>query len=281
MGQRAGIGEYLVGVEGLALLRLAFAEAADERADRLTELRGLLDGLDTDEALGTPAAGTEHGLDDGYRVWSESYDGPLRLFPIEAPPVHRRVDELPIGVTLDAACGSGRHSEYLAAAGQSVIGVDRSQEMLSLAARKVPAGRFLRGDLTALPLDGDTVDAALCALALVHLPDLDAVFGEFARTIRPGGRLIVSDVHPMLVALGWQAQFVSGDDARGFIRLHRHLVSDYVAAGARHGFVLRTCEEPGLTPEAARTPGGGRVPEACEGAFADLPAVVVFEFERA
>lgn len=275
------IGEFVAGVQGLALLRLAVTEQGTARSERLAELRELVGRLGGDASLDIPAAGREHDLDDGYRVWSHTYDQPLRLFPIEAPPVHRRIDELSTGVVLDAACGSGRHSQYLADIGHEVIGVDRSEAMLDLARTKVPAAGFLHGELAAIPLLAASMDAVVCALALVHVVDLDAVFAEFARVVRVGGRLIVSDVHPMLVALGWQAQFPDVNDGRGFIRLRHHLISDYVAAAARHGFALHSCEEPPLTADAARTPAGGLAPEACEQAFAGLPAAVVFDFRRA
>ncbi len=57
--------------------------------------------------------------------------------------------------------------------------------MLALAAEKVPGGRFLPGDLTALPLDDESVDAAVCALALVHVADARQAIGELARVVRP------------------------------------------------------------------------------------------------
>src|SRR5690606_42106714 len=67
----------------------------------------------------------------------------------------------------------------------------------------------------ALPILLDaSVDAAVCGLALVHLPDLRPAFAELARVVRPGGRIVVSGVHPFLVALGWQAQFTAADGGR-------------------------------------------------------------------
>lgn len=67
---------------------------------------------------------------------------------------------------------------------------------------------------------------------------------------------------------------------RGFIRLNHHLVSSYVSAAMRNGFVLTGCEEPLLSAPAARTPTAGRIADAAEQAFAGLPAVVVLDFER-
>ncbi|MDP9307091.1 MAG: class I SAM-dependent methyltransferase [Actinomycetota bacterium] len=100
---------------------------------------------------------------------------------------------MPIGVALDAACGTGRHSTYLAALGHEVIGVDSSAAMLRRAHEKVPEGEFHEADLHDLPLPDDHVDLVLCALALMHVPDLEPVLTEFVRVLRPGGSLVISD----------------------------------------------------------------------------------------
>ena len=181
---------------------------------------------------------------------------------------------------LDAACGTGRYSVYLAARGHRVIGIDRSSEMLVKARLKRSQAEFLIGDLTALPLESDSVDAAVCALALVHLPDLGRAVAELARVVRPGGRIIVSDVHPFLIHLGWQAQFrtVSGDAA--FMRLHAHLPSDYCEAYTAAGLRIHAFYEPLLTPAAAATPAADRLPEANRSAFVGLPGVIVWDLEK-
>jgi ubiquinone/menaquinone biosynthesis C-methylase UbiE len=108
--------------------------------------------------------------------------------------------------------------------------VDLSEDMLALARNKLPNVDFRYGDLTALPVADDSVDAVVCALALVHLEDLSSAMREFARVLRAGGRLVISDVHGALVLLGWQAQFRAADAQRGFVRLNQHLPSDYVKA---------------------------------------------------
>ena len=142
----------------------------------MAEIRSLLGRYVADLAapLGTP----EYDLAAGYRLWSATYDAPLRLFPVEEPTVRALLAELPPGRILDAACGTGRHGEWLAARGHEVVGVDASTDMLAKARAKLPQARFEQGDLVALPLPDCSVDAALCALALVHLPDLRPAFAE-------------------------------------------------------------------------------------------------------
>jgi SAM-dependent methyltransferase len=272
------LGELTVGVEGLALLRLLYADAAETRAARMAETRDLLDRLGRDPSAAA-SLGVELDLHDGYARWSSSYDRPLRLFSIEGSSMRWRLDALPVGEVLDAACGTGRYAAYLAARGHSVIGVDQSPAMLDLARAKLPESRFLVGDLTDLPLDDGSVDAAVCALALVHVPEVAPVMGELARVVRPGGRIVISDVHPFLVLLGWQAQFPT-DQGRAYMRLHAHLPSEYATAALGAGLVLRGCEEPLLTAEAALTPTAELIPDANREAYVGLPGVLVWDFER-
>lgn len=280
MTARPSLGEVLLGIEGLALLRLASTDDFSARHARVDEIRSLLQHLDNTTEFANPLNEPEYDIAEGYRLWSETYDRPLRLFPLEEPIVHRLLDSLPPAVVLDAACGTGRHSVYLAERGHQVIGVDHSPEMLAKARKKLARGDFREGGLTALPLDTGSVDAVVCALALVHLPDIGGAIEEFARVIRPGGRVIISDVHPFLILLGWQAQFRTASGGAGFIRIHAHLPSDYCQAYATAGLRVRSCYEPLLTPEAAVTVAAERLPEANRAAFVGLPGVIVWDLEK-
>ena len=279
MSTRPTLGEVLVGIEGLALLRLMSSDDPSARRARVDEIRSLLGRIDASE-LGESAEGSEYDLAGGYRAWSDTYDTPLRLFRLEQPVMHRLFDSLSPSRVLDAACGTGRHSEYLAGRGHRIIGVDRSPEMLQRARGKVPAADFREGDLEALPLEAESVDVVVCALALVHLPHVEGAIREFARVVRPGGRVIISDVHPFPILLGWQAQFRTASGAAGFMRLHPHLASAYCQAYAAAGLRIRSCDEPLLTPESAVTPATERLPDANRAAFVGLPGVSVWDLER-
>jgi SAM-dependent methyltransferase len=280
MSAKPTLGELLLGTEGLALLRLAFTDDAAARRARVNEIRSLLSQPEDAPELAAPLDAPEYDLSEGYTRWSETYDQPLRLFPIEQPTMHALLDPLPASLVLDAACGTGRYSAYLAARGHRIIGVDRSPEMLSKARRKLPQSTFLDGDIEALPLESASVDLAVCALAMVHLPKVERAVAELARVVRPGGRVIISDVHPFLVLLGWQAQFRTADGARGFMRLHSHLLSEYWQAFAAVGLGVRGCHEPPLTPEAAATVAAEPLPEANRTAWAGLPGVLIWHVEK-
>ncbi|MFD0469351.1 class I SAM-dependent methyltransferase [Nonomuraea thailandensis] len=188
---------YVLGLEGMALMRAFTGEHGREFVEeRIAEIRALL----ADESLAE--AGVEVARVDtveGYRIWSRTYDGPNSTFDYDEPLVHAIIDGLPAGVALDAACGTGRFAAALAERGHRVIGVDSSPDMLALARERVPEGDFRLGDLRGLPVPDDTADLVVCSLALTHAPSLDPVLAEFARVLRPGGHVVIADIHPA----GW------------------------------------------------------------------------------
>lgn len=234
---------YLLGLEGLALLRAFAGEyGRDFTAARLDEVRRLLDSV---EQLGD--GGTAHPIDttDGYRDWASSYDQPgNQLIDLEQPIVRRVLDSLPIGTALDVACGTGRHTAYLASLGHEVIAVDTSAEMLARARTKVPGAQFLKADLHHLPVPDDHVDVLVCALALNHVADLPPALAEFARVLRPGGHLVISDSRGMPGGIGLPLVKQGPDGEPGYMPNHVHLTSNYLAAALPLGLEVRSCEEP-------------------------------------
>ena len=104
-------------------------------------------------------------------------------------------------MALDAACGTGRFAEFLARRGHQVIGVDSSPDMLAHARRRVPDGEFHVAELDRLPLPDYWRRHRLRACPRPRAP-LQPVMAEFARVLRPGGDLVISDVHHELVTRG-------------------------------------------------------------------------------
>jgi SAM-dependent methyltransferase len=245
---------YLLGLEGIALLDAWAGDHDREFTEaRLAEVRRLLD----DEKLrdrgvlagriGTPAA---------YEQQSAGYDAEAGggLFAADEPVVAEYLSGREPGVALDAACGTGRYAEFLARRGHQVIGVDSSPHMLAHARRRVPDGEFHVAELGQLPLPDDSVDVIICALALVHVPRLQPVMAEFARVLRPGGDLVISDVHHDLVARG---SVIKARGPAGEPRIAvtcRHQLGDYLRAALSLGLQVRRCEEPTATGTGAPLP---------------------------
>jgi ubiquinone/menaquinone biosynthesis C-methylase UbiE len=244
---------YLLGLEGLALLD---AWAGDHDRDfvesRLAEIRRLLD----DEKLrdrGVLAERVSSVI--AYEQWSSGYDAAAGggLFALDEPVVAEFLDGREPGVALDAACGTGRFAEFLAQRGHRVIGVDSSPDMLRHARQRVPNGEFHLAELDRLPLPDDSVDVIVCALALVHVPLLESVLAEFARVLRPGGDLVISDVHHELVTRGSviKARGPAGEPC--VVDTYRHQLGTYLRAALSVGLQVKRSQEPG-TARASEPP---------------------------
>jgi len=99
---------------------------------------------------------------------------------------HVRKDDM----MLDAGCGSGRVFQYAFAEHQRpglIVGVDLTEE---------PTGNqnldaAARADLARLPFRDATFDIAISSHVAEHLTQPEAVFGELARVLKPGGRLLI------------------------------------------------------------------------------------------
>jgi ubiquinone/menaquinone biosynthesis C-methylase UbiE len=234
---------YLLGLEGLALLR-AFSGVYGRgfTIDRIQEIRALLDLADE---LGDGVEARPITTRETYSRWAAFYDEPgNELIDIEQPIVRGILDGVPVGVALDAACGTGRHAAYLRSLGHTVIGVDTSPEMLAVARETVPAAEFHEADLHDLPLAGDSVDLVLCALALTHVPDLGRVLAELVRVLRPGGHLILSDSRGLIGDLSPPLVRIGPDGTVGYTQTWHRLASEYLAAALPLGLQVRRCVEP-------------------------------------
>lgn len=101
---------------------------------------------------------------------------------------------LPAGaVAIDVGCGEGRHALELARRlGLAVAGIDPVRRHVGLArAAAGPGGPvFAVGRAEQLPVADATADLIWCRDVLVHVSDLRAVFTEFRRVLRPGGRIL-------------------------------------------------------------------------------------------
>ena len=179
-------------------------------------------------------------------------------------------------VVVDLGSGAG-FDAFLAAreVGESgrVIGVDMTDEMLAKARANARAGgfanvEFRKGQIEALPVDDESVDAIISNCVINLSPEKDRVFREAHRILRPGGRLMISDIVlekplPEAVTASLDAYLgcVGGASLRteyldlirqsGFS--HIEITGEQNFAGGEAGWLDAAMEQLGIDEAAART----------------------------
>jgi len=119
--------------------------------------------------------------------------------PADLPAMVAQLDCPAGGLILDAGCGNGVRGIPLAQAGYRVHGVDLAPEMVARASQAARQrgldgsdARFEVGDVEALPVEDGACDGIICVNVLDFTPHPGVALTEFARVLKPGGRLLLS-----------------------------------------------------------------------------------------
>lgn len=281
-----------LGLEGIALLRAFNGEYGQDFLEaRIEEIRRMLD----DPALNRAGEDVEKfDTVTGYKGWAATYDTTTSdVIRYEEPVIDRMLKGLPRGGTaLDAGCGTGRHTARLLRAGHNVIGVDSSPEMLAQSRAKFPEADLRLGTVDDLPVPDASIDIVVCGLVFSHLPTarIAPVIAEFARVLRPGGRLLISDIHHE-VALRGLIVPIRSEGKIGRLPSHRHYASDFLKPALAHKLALRACEEPrvalraepeGRSPSSTVTKDSlfAHAPAAARAAIDGMPIVIIWHFQK-
>lgn len=186
-----------------------------------------------------------------------------------------RMSEVRAGdVVVDVACGTGDLAEAFARTEASaVIGVDFTHAMLERARHRqnlLPDHLdqklfYVEGDAMALPLADGCCDVVSIAFGLRNVQRPEVAIGEFARVLRPGGRLVILEFdRPRFAPIRWghhlytnvimprTATLISGDKSGAYRYLPRS-----VETFLERERILEIMRAAGLEKVAAKSLSGG------------------------
>jgi SAM-dependent methyltransferase len=171
---------------------------------------------------------------------------------------------------LDCGCGEGRFCRMLAERGAAcVLGLDLSGPMID-AARELQSGpdTYQVADVQDLDfIENGRFHLAVSYLNQCDLPDFEANNRHVFRVLKPGGRFVIANLHPMRTAVGHWLKTADGQKQHvvldryfdegerhwkmmgiDFTNFHRTLAT-YVRGFIDAGFSIDGIDEPAVTPE--------------------------------
>ena len=102
------------------------------------------------------------------------------------------------GLCLEAGCGGGRFSVYVASLGNEVVSLDVSKKMITLCKKHSKKcgvndnNHLVLGDVRALPFKHEVFDLILCLGVIEHFQETQLALQELARTTKGSRSIIVS-----------------------------------------------------------------------------------------
>lgn len=176
-----------------------------------------------------------------YDNWSTTYDADRNLTrDLDHMVTQETLGQLRCQSILELGCGTGKNTPLFAAIGERVWAIDFSAGMIRCAKEKLLRNNvtFAVADITrAWPFVEKAADLISCNLVLEHIHDLTFIFSEAARSLRPGGRFFISELHPFRQYQGVQANF-KRDQTITEIPAFVHHLSDFTNAAGDCGLTL-------------------------------------------
>ena len=200
-------------------------------------------GMDKSEPVASAKMSSTREL---YDEWAPTYDtvaNPTR-------DLEKRACEDVLGggfnfdTVIELGSGTGKNTTWLADSARRLISVDLSQEMQAAAKRKVAAANveFRVGDIRGAWTFAEPADLVTCSLILEHIEDLDHVFREAAKVLRPGGRFYICELHPFKQYAGSKARFETEEGLK-VLECFRHHITDYTEAAMGNSFIIERMDE--------------------------------------
>lgn len=144
-----------------------------------------------------------------------------REYPPEA--IAARIGVGPSDVVMDFGCGPGFFTEALARKAARVIAVDVQPAMLKKARKRLGSSAarvdfVVTADGTQLDVPTASVDLVFLAYVYHEVPESARLLSEFARTLRPGGRLVIME-RTQGVPSGFRAPVMDPDSVEKEVQL--------------------------------------------------------------
>ena len=185
-------------------------------------------------------------IQKAYNSWANTYDDMVnKTRDLDKIAVRQSLTKLEYKTVLELGCGTGKNTIFFAQKADFVTGLDFSEEMLSIAKKKITSENvvFQSADLTKnWQVKEGSFELISCSLTLEHILDLDFIFQQSFEKLKPKGKFFISELHPFKQYTGSKAKFETEDGIEE-VEVFIHHISDFLKAANKNGFKLLNLEE--------------------------------------
>ncbi len=174
-----------------------------------------------------------------YDNWSSQYDTNInRTRDLEAIALQQTLANIEFDDCLEIGCGTGKNTAWLMGKAKHITAVDLSAEMLAKAKEKISSEKvnFIQADiLQEWDFANKKYGLVSFSLVLEHIEDLDPVFKQASKLLKPGGYVYIGELHPFKQYSGSKARFAT-EAGEQVVNCFNHHLSDFVEAAKKLWF---------------------------------------------
>src|SRR5664279_1405841 len=179
-------------------------------------------------------------VQQSYNDRAEQYDtNNNKTRDLEAIALRKTLSNISFDSVLEVGCGTGKNTAWLLEKAKQVTAIDISEEMLAKAKEKISAThvQFLQADITlGWTFTNQLYDLVSFSLVLEHIQNLDHIFNEVSKKLKPGGYVYIGELHPFKQYTGTKARF-STENGQHVVTCFNHHISEFIQAAKKHGMM--------------------------------------------
>ena len=178
-------------------------------------------------------------IQQAYNSWALQYDtNENKTRDLEAIALRKSLANIPFDNCLEIGCGTGKNTAWLIEKAKHISAIDLSEEMLAKAKEKINTNKvdFIQADIKATWSFGNEFDLVSFSLVLEHISNLDHIFNETSKILKPGGYVYIGELHPFKQYAGSKARFDT-ENGQEVVECFDHHISDFIQISRKYGLI--------------------------------------------